>query len=386
MRLLFLNHNYRYFATFNRAMQMAEALAQRGHQVTVMTVSRQHRWKPTWSIVNGVCLAEMPNFGQNNSGEGYGPLDNLLRCTHALFNRYDIVHMFDHKPNATSAGFLTGRLHGARLVADWADWWGGPGGINDVPKRRVPAVGKFEEWWEINSKRWADGVVTISTVLRQRAIDVGCPPDRVVYIPNGAETNLIRCYPMLDARRQLGIPLDQHIVGFFGMSQGDMEIAMYAIQQLPDVWLMVIGPKNARVLAQAQSFGIQDRLWQTDFVPDEEIGLYLACANIMCLPMVDRASNRGRLPGKIMYYMAAGRPTIASPVGDIKTIIETYNVGLLANDEGFAAAITKLLTDSRLWETLGQNARRTAETVYNWSRLIDQLEEFYQYILHKQKE
>ncbi len=384
MRLLFLNHNYRYLATYNRAAQIAAYLSQRGHQVTLMTVSPHHRWRPTWSIANGVRVAEMPNWGQNYSGEGYGPLDNLLRCIHAFLHHYDIIHMFDHKPNASFAGFV-GRLRGAKLVADWADWWGGPGGINDVPKRRVPAVGKFEEWWEIKTKLLADGVVTISTVLRQRALDTGCPPDRVVHIPNGCATDLIRPIPVAEARQRLGVPLDRKIVGFLGMSQGDMEIIMPAIRQLPDVWFMVIGPKNPRVLNQAREFGIAERLWQTDFVPDEELGWYLACADVMCLPLSDRAANWGRYPGKFSYYMAAARPTVASPIGDVRTIIETYRVGLLARDEEFADAINRLLSDAALREELGRNARYVAETVLNWSRLVDQLEEFYQRILSGKK-
>ena len=61
-----------------------------------------------------------------------------------------------------------------------------------MPRRRVPAVGRFEAWWEERSKRWADGVVTISTVLQQRAIDLGCPPDRVLYLPTGAAVDRIR--------------------------------------------------------------------------------------------------------------------------------------------------------------------------------------------------
>ncbi|MGB9872984.1 MAG: glycosyltransferase, partial [Anaerolineae bacterium] len=353
MRLLFLNHNYRYLGTYERAFHIARTLARRGHSVTLMTVSRQHRWKPTWSIASGVRIAEMPNLGQNYSGEGYGPLDNLLRCLHALIHRYDIIQMFDHKPNASFAGFV-GRLRGAKLIADWADWWGGPGGINDVPKRRVPAVGKFEEWWEVKTKLLADGVVTISTVLKQRALDIGCPSDLVIHIPNGCATDLIRPIPLPEARQRLGVPVDRQIIGFLGMGQGDMEIVMPALQKLPGTWFMVIGPKNQRVLHQAHSFGIADRLWQTDFVPDEELLWYLACADAMCLPLSDRAANRGRLPGKLMYYMAAGRPVVASPIGDVKTIVETYQVGLLARDEEFADALHRLLNDDALREELGR--------------------------------
>ncbi len=380
MRLLFLNHNYRYSGTYYRAMPIAEQMAQRGHHVTLLTVSREHRWKPTWSIVNGVRLGEMPNFNQGNSGEGYGPIDNLLRVVETLVHRYDIIHMGDHKPNATFAGF-PGRLRGARLVADWVDWWGGSGGINDVSKRRIPAIGKFEEWWEIKSKLWADGVVTISTVLAQRAMDIGCPPERIIFIPTGAAIDRIQPIPLKQARSRLDVPAERRIVGFIGMGQGDLEIVMDALQQLPNVWLMVIGGKNPRVLDQARSFDIATRLWQTGFVPDDQVSLYLACADVMCLPMKDTAANRGRLPNKILDYMCAGRPTVANPIGDVKTILEKYHVGILAHDDAFKDAISQLLTDFELREALGQNARHTAETVYNWPHLIDQLEEFYQRIL-----
>ena len=220
MRLLYLNHNYRYFGTYYRAMPMAEQMAARGHQVTLMTVSRDHRWKPAWSTVNGVRLGEMPILLQNVSGEGYGPIDNALRLWHALAHRYDIVHMFDHRPNASFAG-LTGRWRGAHLIADWADWWGGPGGVNDFPNRRVKAIGRFEEHWEEQSKLWADRVVTISTVLRQRAIELGVPVNHVLYLPTGAPLDRITPLPVAQARQQLGVPIDRHIAGFIGMGKAN---------------------------------------------------------------------------------------------------------------------------------------------------------------------
>lgn len=362
-------------------MPMAEQLARRGHQVALLTVSPDWRFQSVWSSEKGVRLGEMPNLGRRY--EGYGPLDIGRRTLHTLFNRYDIVHMFDHKPNATFPGFLGGRLRRACLVSDWADWWGGPGSINDRPDRRFSVLGKFEAWWEEKSKLRANGVVTISTVLRQRAIDLGCPAERVLYLPTGAAIERIRPIPLTEARRQLGVPAERRIVGFIGMGQGDLNIVMQAIGQLPDVWLMVIGRKQAKVLEMAHSFGLADRLWQTDFVPDDQVSMYLACADVMCLPMADTPANRGRLPNKLLDYMAAGRPTVASPVGDIKTILQEYKVGLLADDDAFAGAIGALLSDKLRGEILGWQARHVAETAFGWSQLIDRLEGFYTGLLNR---
>ncbi|MGQ0603527.1 MAG: glycosyltransferase family 4 protein [Anaerolineales bacterium] len=376
MRLLYLNHNYRHNGTYYRAMPMAEQLAARGHAVTVLCVSRTRRWRAEWSTANGVRIGEMPNLALGNSAEGYGPLDLLLRNAHSLAHYYDLIHLFDHKPNATFAGFLGGRLRGARLVADWADWWTGPGSRNDTGPARFPLIRRFEAWWEPRSKLWAEGVVTISRVLENRARDLGCR--RVLYLPTGAALDRIQPLARAEARQRLGVPLDQRLIGFIGAGQGDLEIVLAAMQSLGDVRLMIIGAALPAVRALAQQFGVAERIWQTGFIADNEVSVYLACADVMCLPMTDTPANRGRLPNKLLDYMAAGRPIVASPVGDVKVIFETHAVGKLASDEAFADALRSLLDDPAGCARLGEAARRTAELHFNWPTLIDQLEAFYQ--------
>lgn len=167
------------------------------------------------------------------------------------------------------------------------------------------------------------------------------------------------------------------MVGFIGMGQGDLEIVMRAQQAIRGLWLMVVGHASPRVLALAREHGTADRLWQTGFVPDHQVGRYLACAEVMAMPMTDRAANRGRLPNKLLDYMAAGRPVVASPVGDVRAIVDTYRTGLLADDTGFAAATARLLEDRDLREECGRNARRAAESDFAWPRLIDRLEALY---------
>lgn len=379
MRILLMNHNYQYSGTYYRAMPMAQLLGKRGHEVTLLTISDKQPIHTTWTWAEGVRIGKMPNLAVAGTEEGYGLLDTPMRCLHATLHHYDIVHMFDHKPNATFAGFPA-RLRGACLIADWGDWWGGPGGINDVPGRSSSIIRRFESWWEERSKLWADGVVTISSVLQRRAIELGCRPDRVAWIPTGAPTDRIRPMPVDTAREELGVPVHRRIVGFIGMGQGDLGIVMQALQQLPDVWLMVVGKTRSETHQLALQYGVAKRVWQTGFVPDDRVGVYLACADVMCLPLEDRAANRGRFPNKMLDYLAAGRPTVASPVGDISHLLASYRVGLLATDGSFAKAMESLLSSPQLRDEFGKNARNLAETDFAWSRIIDRLEVFYRQV------
>ena len=154
-------------------------------------------------------------------------------------------------------------------------------------------------------------------------------------------------------------------------------MVMQSLQQLPDLWLMVIGPKHPRVSKLAMSLGVADRLLQTGFVPDDVVAIYLACADVMVLPMADRPADRGRLPNKLLDYMAAGRPVVASPVGEVNKILSQHQIGFLAERDNFAEAIHMLLTDIELRDKMGRQARYVAETAFAWPQMIDRLERFY---------
>ena len=377
MRILLLNHNFRDVGTYFRAMPIGEHLAGRGHQVTLITVSRQFRLFPRYTMINGVRVIEMPNLHFDKAGEGYGVLDNATRPVIALSNSVDVVHAFDHKPNVSAAA-LAARWRGATLIADWADWWGGVDGINETLAAKYPLVGRWEAAWEETQKRQADGVVTISSVLYRRAVELGCPPEAVLHMPTGAAIDRIDTLPIDEARRALNVPVDRFIMGFIGVSQTDLEIVMKAMRHTPDAWLMVIGSAKSEVRAMALAHGVADRLWQTGEKGGRDVGMHLACANVMVMPMKDSAANRGRLPNKLLDYLASGRAILANPVGDVKDIVERHACGLLvADDEAFVSGIQTLMANAALRTEMGVRARRAAETEFAWPPLIDKLEAFY---------
>ena len=150
MNLLYPNHNFRNWGTRYRALPMAEEMVKRGHRVTLICVSPEHRWQPLWTNVHGIRIGEMPNLIRRY--EGYDIIDIMMRCVLTISNRYDLIHIFDHKPNAT--------FHHPWSRLTWARACG------DVGQR----TNRQAVWlWQRHSREWR----TLSIVRKKGPFWVG---------------------------------------------------------------------------------------------------------------------------------------------------------------------------------------------------------------------
>ncbi|MEO6580932.1 MAG: glycosyltransferase, partial [Sphingomicrobium sp.] len=95
-----------------------------------------------------------------------------------------------------------------------------------------------------------------------------------------------------------------------------------------------------------------------------EIG---AChAGIMPLP--DNEATRGKCGLKALQFMAAGRATVASPVGMNRDLIQHGENGLLAStDDEFVDALLELSRSPETRRVIGHNGRKTIEQGYSAS-------------------
>jgi glycosyltransferase involved in cell wall biosynthesis len=83
------------------------------------------------------------------------------------------------------------------------------------------------------------------------------------------------------------------------------------------------------------------------------------------MPLQDGPWERGKCGYKLIQYMAAGRPVIASPVG-VNTDIVTPDTGILAGDPAaWSAALIRLIDDAALRQRLGAAGRKLVETSYS---------------------
>jgi glycosyltransferase involved in cell wall biosynthesis len=84
------------------------------------------------------------------------------------------------------------------------------------------------------------------------------------------------------------------------------------------------------------------------------------------MPMLDGAWERGKCGFKLVQYMAAARPAVASPLGAGPSIVIPGETGFLAHDvREWTAALARLAADRELTRKLGLLARQRAENVYS---------------------
>ena len=119
----------------------------------------------------------------------------------------------------------------------------------------------------------------------------------------------------------------------------------------------------------------------TEWSLEREKG-YLQKVDIGIMPLIDDELSRGKAGYKLLQYMAAGIPCVASPVGINKEIVESGKNGFLANmPDEWLDKLSLLIRDTSLRQRFGQEGRRLSEEFYSYNVNVPRLIEVFQNIL-----
>ena len=107
--------------------------------------------------------------------------------------------------------------------------------------------------------------------------------------------------------------------------------------------------------------GIDHVPWREDTEARE-----LAACHVGVMPLLDGAWERGKCGYKLIQYMAAGRPAVASAVGASNSIVVPGRTGFLArNAQEWVGALEGLAADRERARNIGLAARQRAEAMYS---------------------
>ena len=215
-------------------------------------------------------------------------------------------------------------------------------------------------------------LVAVSKQLASHlSADLGIRASRVTVVANG-----VRSRPILDSslRAELGLGHDDRLLlavgNLYPVKGHRVLLAALALlhERHPALHLALAGRGELadQLHAWARQRGLTDRVHFLGLRSD--VPNLLGGADIFVLPSLSEG-----LPLALLEAMFAGRPIVATSVGEVPTALGEGDAGLLVepgDPVALAAALDRLLSDPREGERLGQVAARRAAALYDISHMV----------------
>ena len=207
------------------------------------------------------------------------------------------------------------------------------------------------------------------------------------FIPNGLDVGRFDALPPKEeSRRLLGLDPNAPIVLWVGkvVYSKRVEWLFEALRQIPDSRLVAVGGYNEEHFGdrylrglQSQYTDVASRATFTGEVPQSQIGLYLAAADVFAFP-----SRFEGMPNAVMEAMGAGLPVVASDIAAHRAFLRPGETGFLARDPAeFSEKISILLGDPDLRSRVGQRARETVRSEFTFARVCSRYLDLYRRML-----
>ena len=237
---------------------------------------------------------------------------------------------------------------------------------------RYPLVGR---WLEGINVRRAQQVICISEVLKGYLMRYGVPALKLQVIPNGVDHHAFAPGdPDKSLQERLAL---QHrvVIGYIGSFEffagvpGFMTMAKAICEADRRVVFFFVGEGTARLEIQyrANALGLQEHFRFIGRVPHDQVPAYLRVMDIVVSPYRHEYLFYNS-PMKLLEYMAMGKATVSTALGQIKEVVDDGVNGMLyepGNYDSMRAKLLELVRTPKLRQQLGINARKTMER--NWT-------------------
>jgi glycosyltransferase involved in cell wall biosynthesis len=368
MKILLINSEYPPIGggAGNASSNIARVLAQRGHNVLVLT----SRWNdlPFEETREGVKIIRLSALRRKMDRSN--ALEQISFIFGASFRTFGLVRQF--KPDVTLAFF--GLPSGAvGLLLKWLyripyviSLRGG-----DVPGFRPY---DFRIYHKLSAPflhliwKNASSIIANSKGLRDLALAFDARYE-IPVIPNGVDVNQFEI-----SRRDWSSPRILS-VGRVVYQKG-FDLAMRALSRLKDSeWTWTIagdGPQTETLKAMSEEYGINERIRFLGWLSTEQLKEQYAAATVFLFPSRDEG-----MPNAILEAMASGLPVVATKIAGNEELVLDGETGKLVpteDVESLRESLRPFLSDAKMREQMGNAAHQRVESSFSWNRVTEQYE------------
>lgn len=217
---------------------------------------------------------------------------------------------------------------------------------------------------------YGDLFLTVSQRWKDRLIDLGCDPEKIVIHRLGVDPNRFR---IANGRKRKGEPLRMLSIARLVEKKG-IEYAIRALGQLDphenlEYTVVGGGPLLEQLANVAKEVGVESCVRLLGPQPDERINDELQRADVFLAPSVTSSDgDQEGIPVAIMEAMAMGLPVVSTLHSGIPELVDDEVSGLLVPERDPAAvarSIKRLNHDADLRRKMGEEGRRIIESDYN---------------------
>ena len=223
----------------------------------------------------------------------------------------------------------------------------------------------------------ASRIVAVSEEVADYVCRNGVDRSKLWVSPNSVDPKRFRRVRKPLSREDVG----DFTVGFVGTLKpwhGVTELvkAFAMLRERTDAARLLIvgdGPQRGRVEALVNGLGLCDRVTMTGAVAPDHVPDWLAKMDVGVAPYPP--GEHYFSPMKVMEYMAAGLPVVASKIGQVQSIVQA-NMGILCTPGHvgeLSDALYRLRSDESLRRSMGRNGRAYVLRNHTWSGYLQEV-------------
>jgi colanic acid biosynthesis glycosyl transferase WcaI len=384
-----------------RINDLASALCERGHEVTVLTGMPNY---PTGRLFAGYGLLRpateaygrvrvlrvplVPRGIARGWRLGVNYLSFMLSASllAPLRCRGPLDAIFVYEPSPILVGIpatLLRRLKRVPLLFWVQDLW--PESLRAAGGIESPAILGAVARVAGYIYRRCDRVLVQSQGFVDPVVAVGAERARVHYLPNWAESLYRPVEVPADANERAELPQGFRVMfaGNLGAAQS-LETILEAARRLrttPEIQWILLGDGHRRswLGEQVRALGLAGTMHVLGPRPVAEMPRYLALGDVLLVTLRRDPIFERTIPTKLQSYLACGRPVMAALDGEGARVVAEAGAGLTCPAEDAAALADGIRQLHAAGEDerrrLGRNGREYFERTFERERLVSRVEE-----------